>query len=239
LLFFLVFQCILSHFFVEPLFFTVTPTRPQWQQNAFDYLILRTTCCVGVFYFGDYREIKKIAFSWNYKQSKPTKDMPGSWQASFFPIFSLCVAIKIPGIAWEPQRHIDGIFQPWNKCIELVPKKSSSLCSCQCRHIIFQVIVGGLQFKEQISYLCVWRLAFKILIQLLCLKFTKKEIQRKSCSVKWHFKFFFYQALCHVIERELRYKEKTMDPEPGFWGVPTSTLDWCETNYEVSFVKGC
>ena len=21
----------------------------------------------------------------------------------------------------------------------------------------------------------------------------------------------------------------------GYWGPPTSTLDWCETNYEVSF----
>ena len=26
----------------------------------------------------------------------------------------------------------------------------------------------------------------------------------------------------------------------GFWGKPTSTLDWCENNYEVSnFKKGC
>lgn len=21
----------------------------------------------------------------------------------------------------------------------------------------------------------------------------------------------------------------------GFWGVPTSTIDWCENNYEVNF----
>ena len=23
--------------------------------------------------------------------------------------------------------------------------------------------------------------------------------------------------------------------ETGYWGPPTSTLDWCETNYEVSY----
>lgn len=26
-----------------------------------------------------------------------------------------------------------------------------------------------------------------------------------------------------------------MAPAQGFWGEPTSTLDWCEENYEVSY----
>ena len=25
----------------------------------------------------------------------------------------------------------------------------------------------------------------------------------------------------------------------GYWGDTTATLDWCETNYEVSLVIGC
>ena len=29
---------------------------------------------------------------------------------------------------------------------------------------------------------------------------------------------------------------RELEPDdPGFWGPPTSTLDWCEANYDVTF----
>ena len=31
--------------------------------------------------------------------------------------------------------------------------------------------------------------------------------------------------------------EEKLKMAPGFWGSPTSTLDWCEKNYEVNIAN--
>ena len=29
---------------------------------------------------------------------------------------------------------------------------------------------------------------------------------------------------------------RDLEPDyPGYWGVPTATLDWCEANYDVTY----
>ena len=58
----------------------------------------------------------------------------------------------------------------------------------------------------------------------------------------WHFTSYLV-SLCieqqlinfHCLSNFPRRIMSPINPHLGFWGKPTSTLDWCERNYEVSF----
>ena len=130
----------------------------------------------------------------------------------------------------------------------------SALCYCRdigivlwhyyCENIYLNVLYSVAD--NMISYqsvfpqfdLCVHWVIANTIMWRSCFEFETKQCRGNiKVSVVWKYEF----KLRSCLERKGNYS--IMAPTPpmrpgdavGFWGPPSSTLNWCETNYEVSY----